>query len=65
MEKSIVLSYKLHISYMGGGGNVNIIKVFIILFLLEGIGNILAISKINQQTLLSIESPGIFFSCPN
>ena len=37
-------------SYMVGGGAImlTIIKVFIILFLLVGIGNILAIFKINQ-----------------
>ena len=38
---------------------LTIIKVFIILFLLKGIGNILAISEINLQALLSIGCPGI------
>ena len=41
------------------------IKVFIILFLLEGIGNILEISKVNQLALLSIECPDTFSSGPN
>ena len=36
------------ISYMGEGAMLTIIKVFIILFLLEWIGNILEIFKINQ-----------------
>ena len=40
---------------------LTIIKVFIILFLLKGIGNILAISEINRQALLSIGCPGISF----
>ena len=43
---------------------LTIIKVLIILFLLKGIGNILAIFKINQQVLL-FESPVIFYSCPD
>ena len=43
---------------------LTIIKVLIILFLLEGIENILVIFKINQHALLSFECPGIF-SCPN
>ena len=43
---------------------LTIIKVLIILFLLKGIGNILAIFKINQQVLL-FECPVIFYCCPN
>ena len=42
-----LLNYLLHVG-------VTIIKVFIILLLLVGIGNTLAISKTNQQVLLSI-----------
>ena len=54
------------INYLYGEGvMLTIIKVFNILFLLEGIGNILAIFKISKQALLSIECPGIFFACPN
>ena len=44
---------------------LTIIKVFIILFLIMGIGNILAVFKINQSALLSNECPGIFSSWPN
>ena len=51
----------LHVAIM----LIIIIEVFIILFLLVRIGNILAIFKINQQTLLSIECQGIFSSWPN
>ena len=42
-----------------------IIKVFIILFLLKGIENILVIFKINLKSLLSVECPSVFSSCPN
>ena len=38
-------------------------KVFIILFVLVRIGNILAIFKINQYALISIASPRVFSSC--
>ena len=42
--KTIDLSYKLtHVGVM-----LTIIKVFIILFLLVGIGNLMAVLKINQ-----------------
>ena len=51
-QKSINLSYKLSLTW---GDFLTIIKVFIILLLLVGIGNILAIFKINQQVLLSID----------
>ena len=39
---------------------LTIIKMFVILFLVVGIGNNMAIFKINQEALLSIECPGIF-----
>ena len=39
------------------GGNVDYYKVFIILFLLEEIGNKLAIFKRNQRALISIKCP--------
>ena len=60
--KSIDLSSKLSPSC---GGNVNYYKSVIILLLIGGIGNILAIFKTNQQALLSIECPGIFSSWAN
>ena len=61
--KSIDLSYKL--LHGGGEGNVKYYKsVHHPIFLLLGIGNILAISKINQEAVLSIECRGIFFSWP-
>ena len=53
------------ISYMGEGVMLTIMKVFIILFLLEGIGNILEIFKITQSALLSMGCPGIFPFGPN
>ena len=53
------------ISYMGEDVMLTIMKVFIILFLLEGIGNILEVFKITQSALLSIECPGIFPFGPN
>ena len=49
------MNYLVH-----AGVVLTIIKVFIILFLLVRIGNILATFKINQLALLSIECPGIF-----
>ena len=44
---------------------LTIIKVFSVLFLLEGIENILVIFKINQQAFLPFECSGILSSYPN
>ena len=46
----------------GGGGGVmlTILKVSIILFVLVGTGNVLAIFKTNQYALLSVEYPDVF-----
>ena len=52
--------YLLHVGLI-----LTIAKVFIILFLLKGIGNILTIFKINKQALLSVECSGIFSSWSN
>ena len=41
------------------------LEVFIILFLLVGIRDILAIFIINQEAPISVECPGIFSSWPN
>ena len=61
MEKHRNKSYEvLHVGIM-----LTIIQVLIILFLIVRIGNILAIFKINQLALLSIEGPGRFSSLPN
>ena len=62
----IDLSFKLvYMCYMWG--NVNYYKSVHhpITTLPVGTWNILQIFKINQQTLLSLESPDIFSSCPN
>ena len=54
------INYVLYIGLM-----LTITKVFIILFLLVRVGNILAIFKINQYALLSVECLGICPSWPN
>ena len=61
---SIDLSFKLSITY---GGNVSYYKSVHhpIPSLPVGTGNTLATFKTNQWTLLSIEFPHIFCSCPN